>query len=386
MKKILILIICLVLCFLLFVFFNQNDIEKFIKKGDERLNSTTKEVSNDLFSKYYDKAFDVVNQMSLEEKVGQLFLVRYDSNLASNEIKNNYPGGYIFFAKDFEGEDKVSFKNKINYYQSISKIPLVVAVDEEGGYVTRVSRFKNFRDEKFLSPREIYDQGGYQLLEKQEREKAQLLLSIGINLNLAPVSDVSIDSNDYIYNRSFGYDAKETSIFVKNMVNYANSSGISSCLKHFPGYGNNVDTHTGVAIDNRSYDNFLQSDFLPFESGIDEGVPAILFSHNIVNSIDSNYPASLSLKMHKLLRDKLKFSGIIITDDLAMDAVKSYVDDGNAATLAVNSLNDLIITSDFSNMYNEVLNSIKNNDVDISIVDRAVRRIIAYKYQYGILK
>ena len=386
MKKIFILIICLIMCFLLFVFFNNNYIKKITKKEYEVRDSTEDEVSNDLFSKYYDKASDIVNQMSLEEKVGQLFLVRYDTNLVNNEISNYHPGGYIFFAKDFEGEDKISFKNKIDQYQDISKIPLIIAVDEEGGYVTRVSRFKNFRDSKFLSPREIYDQGGYPLLEKQEKEKAELLLSIGINLNLAPVSDVSVDSNDYIYNRSFGYDAKETSIFVKNMVNYANSSGISSCLKHFPGYGNNVDTHTGVAIDNRSYDSFLENDFLPFKSGIDEGVPAILFSHNVVNSIDSKYPSSLSLKMHKELRENLGFSGIIITDDLAMDAVKSYVDDGNAATLAVNSLNDLIITSNFSNMYNEVLNSIKNKEIDISIVNKAVKRIIAYKYQYGIIK
>lgn len=203
------------------------------KEDKEKYEEVDSSVSYDLFSEYYDEADKIISKMSLKEKVGQLFLVRFNEDFVLDEIENYYPAGYIFFAKDFENETKSSFSEKIRSYQSKSKNPLVIAVDEEGGIVTRVSRFSNFRDEKFLSPRQIYDIGGYDLLEKNEEEKAKLLLSLGINLNLAPVADVSVNENDYIYDRSFGYDANKTSEYVKKMVEFANEWGISSSLKHF---------------------------------------------------------------------------------------------------------------------------------------------------------
>ena len=222
-------------------------------------------------------------------------------------------------------------------------------------------------------------------MESTEKEKAELLLSLGINLNLAPVADVSVDSNDFIYNRAFGRDATDTALYVKNMVNYSRKAGISSCLKHFPGYGNNVDTHTGRAYDNRNYENFVNNDYLPFKSGIEASVPTILVSHNVVSAIDSNYPASLSSKMIEELREKLNFSGIIITDDLAMGAVESYVSEKSAAVLAINAGNDMIITSDFESMYQEILSAIKSGIIKEETVNIAVKRIIAWKYEYNLI-
>lgn len=332
-----------------------------------------------LFSKYYKDSINKVKKMSLEEKVGQIFLVRYDNNLVKRD-SNYYPSGYVLFAKDFENHTKESIKDEIDNDQEISKYPLIMAVDEEGGYVTRVSRFKEFRESKFLSNRYYYDNGGYEEVEKIELEKAKLLKSIGINLNLAPVADVSTDPNDFIYSRAFGYDANKTSEYIKNVVKYSNDNKIGSCLKHFPGYGNNVDTHTGVAIDNRSYESISNNDYLPFKSGIEEGVPSILVSHNVVKSIDSNYPSSLSKKViTDELRSKLGFTGVVITDDLAMDAVKDYVENNEAATLALTSGNDLIITSDFINMYNEVLKNVKSGIIDEKVLDEAVIRVTAFK-------
>ena len=261
---------------------------------------------------------------------------------------------------------------------------MVFAVDEEGGYVTRVSRYKAFRDEKFPSPRDVYDSLGEEGLESIEKEKGELLLSLGINLNLAPVADVYVDSNDFINIRTFNRDAKETANLIGLMVDYANEVGISSSLKHFPGYGNNVDTHTGVAIDERSYDNFLNNDYLPFEEGIKRKVPSILVSHNIIKCIDSEYPATLSkMIVTGELRNKLNFSGIIITDDLSMGAVSSYVDDNSAAVLAINAGNDLIITSDFVDMYNSVITAVKSGKIKMETIDTAVRRILAWKSFYN---
>lgn len=316
--------------------------------------------------------------MTIEEKVGQLFLVRYNSSDVANLV-NYYPGGYILFAKDFENHTKTSIKNELDQAQKLNKYPLILGVDEEGGYVTRVSRFSSFRNEKFFAPKYYYSQGGYELLEQVENEKNQLLKSIGLNLNLAPVADISYNENDFIYSRAFGQPAKETAEFVKNMVNYANNNNMNSCLKHFPGYGNNADTHTGIAIDNRSYENFETNDYLPFKAGIEAKVPSILISHNIINAIDQTYPASLSEKVISELRNKLKFTGIIITDDLSMDAVKRYVTNNEAATLAINAGNDMIITSDFVTMYNEVLNSLKEGKIQEDTINKAVLRIISWK-------
>ena len=384
MKKILMILVSVLVIGCLVFIWKDELFGKKVDNNSSNLNDVKKDnVNTELFGKYYDAASKIMKDMTLEEKIGQLFLVRYDKNLASSWVSDYYPGGFVMFAKDFANQTKDSIKEEIDNLQSISKIPLVIAVDEEGGYVTRVSRYSNFRDSKFLSPREYYDTGGEELLEKTEKEKATLLLSTGINLNLAPVADVSVNSNDFINNRTFNRDARDTAVLIGKMVNYANEVGISSSLKHFPGYGNNVDTHTGVAIDERSYENFLENDYLPFKEGIKNRVPTVLVSHNIINCIDSQYPATLSKKVIAELREKLNFSGVVITDDLSMDAVNSYVEDGSAAVLAVNAGDDLIITSDFVKMYREVYQAVTDKKIDIKTIDQAVKRNIAWKIAYN---
>lgn len=384
-KKLIILLVIILLGFLGFAiyksyFLREKPKSTAKKKTEEKIpDDVLEKYKSLLFEDYYEDALKVVNKMSLEEKVGQIFLVRYDVNKVVEE-KSYYPGGYILFAKDFENHTKESIKEEIDNDQNLNKYPLIIAVDEEGGTVTRVSRYEELRDSKFPSPQEIYNEGGYQLLKEIEKEKANLLLSLGINTNLAPVADVSTDPNDFIYERSFGKNAEETAEYIKKMVEYSNENHINSTLKHFPGYGNNVDTHTGVAIDERSYENFVENDFLPFKAGIEAKVPSILVSHNIVEQIDQDYPSSLSAKVIGELRNTLGFSGIIMTDDLAMDAVKSYVEDSSAATLALQAGNDMIITSDFITMYNEVLNAVKDGIIDENILNEAVIRVTAWKY------
>ena len=342
------------------------------------------DIKDSIFKDYYEEARKTVTSMSLEEKVAQLFLVRYRQ--ADVEYLSNFgPGGYILFAKDFENHTKESMKKEIEEDQKLNKYGLIMGVDEEGGYVTRISRFQSFRSEKFKSPKSYYEEGGYELLEKIENEKANLLKEIGINLNLAPVADVSTNPDDFMYIRTFGQDANKTAEYITNMVTYANNNKINSCLKHFPGYGNNVDTHTGVAIDERDYNNFIQNDYIPFEAGIKANVPSIIVSHNVVKAIDESLPGSLSSKMISELRTKLNFTGIIMTDDLAMDAVKEYVEDNKAATLAIQAGNDMIITSDFIPMYKEIIASVNEETISEEQINKAALRIIAWKYYSGIL-
>lgn len=352
-------------------------------KQESILDKTRNE--NDIFYPYYDKAEKLMQNMTLEEKVGQMFLARFPETGVIDEIKNEKPGDYVLFSRDFDNQTKTSMLEQLNKCQQSRKINLMLGVDEEGGTVVRVSNHKAFRDSRFLSPQQLWSQGQLSLILKDSEEKSELLKSIGLNMNLTPVADVPTSSSDFIYDRSYGRGAPKTATYVSELIKTMNTSGMISTMKHFTGYGNNVDTHTGIAIDNRSYDTFVNNDFLPFKAGIDAGGPTILVSHNIVKCMDQDKPASLSENVHKILRDDLNFSGVVITDDLAIDAVKTYVENENVAVQAVLAGNDMIISSDFASQKREVLNAVNDGKISVDLIDIAVRRILALKYAYKII-
>ena len=343
------------------------------------------DVSNELFAQYYETAEKIMQDMSIEEKVGQMFLVRYPDSGVIEQIKNETPGGYILFGKDFDNETKESILEELTEEQEASKIGLIFGVDEEGGTVVRVSSHKAFRNSKFKSPQEIWKQGQLPAILEDSKEKSELLKSIGLNMNLAPVVDVPTKSSSFIYDRSYGRGAEKTATYTSELIKTMNEDNMISVMKHFPGYGDNEDTHTGIAVDERPYSTFETADFLPFKSGIEAGGPCILVSHNIVKSMDENKPASLSENVHKILREDLNFSGIAMTDDLAMDAVKSYVENGEAAVQAVLAGNDMIISSDFVPQKQEILKAIQEKKINEDMINKAVRRIISMKIAYGII-
>lgn len=253
------------------------------------------------------------------------------------------------------------------------------------GTVTRVSSYANFRASKFKSPQSIASSGGIQAVLEDSNEKSNLLKSIGLNMNLAPVVDIPTKPSSFMYDRSYGTDAEKTEEFASKIIWQMKKDNIVSSMKHFPGYGDNVDTHTGIAVDTREYSYFESKDFLPFISGIQAGAPTILVNHNIVNCMDNTKPASLSEEVHRVLREELDFSGLIITDDLAMAAVKNYVANGQAAVQAVKAGNDMIISSNFKAQKQEVIRAVNDGRIPEETIDNAVRRILACKLAYGII-
>lgn len=349
------------------------------------IDSLNKE-KKELFEDYYEQAEEIMKTMTLEEKVGQMFLVRYPKTGVIQEIKNENPGGYILFARDFANKTKETITQELNNHQANSKIKMLFGVDEEGGTVVRVSSYKAFRTNKFLSPQELYQQGQLTAILEDAKEKSTLLKSIGLNMNLTPVVDVSTSSSDFIYKRAYGKGAEETAIYTAELIQTMRESEIISTMKHFPGYGDNIDTHTGIAIDKRDYTTFQTSDFLPFEAGIKANGPTILVSHNIVECMDKENPASLSPKVHEILRNELGFTGVILTDDLAMDAVKAYAQKKEAALQAIMAGNDILITSDFINQKAEVIHAVKSGKISEETINESVRRILALKYAYKIIK
>lgn len=353
-----------------------------VSDAEDRSDSSESEETR---SESLEKARLILSEMTLEEKVGQMFLARCPDQGAEEKAAAYHLGGYILFARDFEGKTTEQVVQEIQSYQDVSQIPMLIGVDEEGGTVNRVSRYPQFRESPFCSPQEIYEAEGFDGILRDTQEKAQLLKSLGINLNFAPVCDVSENPNDFIYDRSFGKGAQETAQYVEKVVSVMKEQKIGSVLKHFPGYGNNGDTHTGIVSDNRSLETFTESDFLPFEAGIQAGSDVVLVSHNIVTCMDSQYPASLSPKVHQILREKLGFSGVIVTDDLAMDAIRDFTDDSYAAVLAVQAGNDLLCCTDFEEQIPAVLEAVKQGALKEETIDDSVLRILEMKLSLGLL-
>lgn len=331
------------------------------------------------------KAQEILNEMTLDEKVGQMFIARCPETDAVQKIEEYNLGGYILFGRDFSGKTKDEVAKTIQSYQGAAKISLFIGVDEEGGTVNRISTNSNLREVPFWSPQELYAEGGFNLIQSDTKEKCELLHSLGINLNFAPVCDVSQNPDDFIYNRSFGQDAEQTTSYVQLVVQTMVEESMGSILKHFPGYGNNTDTHTGIAYDNRSYETFLSSDFLPFKAGIDSGANMVLVSHNVVSCMDDQSPASLSTQVHKILREELGFNGVIITDDLAMDGVRDFAGDKEIAVRAVQAGNDLLCCTDFEVQIPAVLEAIKQGKITEERIDESVLRILELKISLRII-
>ncbi len=340
--------------------------------------------SKDLFEDYYQKAEEFMKGMTLEEKIGQMLFPRFNLTNYTDDIPIKKPGGFILFAYDFVFNETF-IQQYINKSQELSEanvgLPLGLAVDEEGGTVVRVSPYH--RDEGgFPSPQQIYNESGNDGILKIDQEKRDLLRKFFLNVNLAPVADISYNSSDYIYDRTLGRGPEESAEYIeKDVEGYVNDN-FTCCAKHFPGYGNNIDTHGDIAIDKRSYEQFQNEDFLTFEAAIRKQIPMILVSHNIVLCKDKKYPASLSKAWHDILRNELNYTGLILTDDLSMGAIKKYTDNISEAVLAVNAGNDILLTSDYYKHYDALMKAANDGKITEETVDKACKRIIAWKFKY----
>ena len=332
-----------------------------------------------------DKITEMLDNMTIPEKVGQMFMVRVPKEYADKRVSEYHLGGYIMFGRDFDNKTKEEVINNIASWQEASDISMLIGVDEEGGTVNRISTNTEFRSEPFKSSQELYKDGGFDLIYEDTIEKSKFLKELGINVNFAPVVDVSTNPDDYIYKRSFGENATLTSEYATTVVTAMKESNVASVLKHFPGYGNNVDTHTGIAIDNRSLENFRNNDFLPFKAGIESGADIILVSHNIVTSIDPDNPASLSKSVHEILRGELGFTGVIITDDLYMTAIRDNYENESVAIQAILAGNDLICTTDFEPQIPAVIAAIKAGIIDIEQINESVRKILELKLELNLI-
>lgn len=355
----------------------------------EEITTTTEAVELTYEEKLEEATSDYISkclaEMTVEEKIGQLFFIKLDSRF-DETILEAYPvGGIILFNSDVIYETADSLRDKLKRFQDNSKIPLFIGSDEEGGTVTRVSKNPNLTDHYYQSPRQLYLEGGYDAIYKDAYDKSKELISLGINVNFAPVCDLSFNSGEFMYERTFGDDETSCAQYVTTVVSAMNDAGIGSVLKHFPGYGPNGDTHVNLIYDYRDMDEFVKHDFIPFIAGINEGCCCVLVSHNIVTCMDEQNPASLSANVHTILRQDLGFDGVIITDDLAMKGVVYYDDKSSAAVKAFLAGNDMLLSTYYVEQYAAMVNAYIEGAITIERLDESVERILRWKIKLGLI-
>lgn len=343
-----------------------------VKLVNGEVEDLSKWTDNGIFSKFYTQAYNTLSKMSLDQKIGQLLLIRYPEKDA-----NNYNvAGYVFFEKDFKDKTKDEVLNMIDSLNKTASIPLLTAVDEEGGRVNRVSTNPNLASSPFKSAKEIYDAGGLDAILEDVKNKNKLLSSLHLNVNLAPVVDMSTDTNSYIYDRTIGYGVDVTSKYADTVIYGSKGSDVSYVLKHFPGYGENKDTHNSESLDDTELQEIMNNNILPFKAGIEAGAEAVLVSHNTFTKIEEE-PSSLSSSVHNILRSNLGFTGVIMTDDLDMGATKTI---SNRYVNALLAGNDLLIVTDYENAFKQIKNGVANGEVTENYINKLVLRNLAWKY------
>lgn len=329
---------------------------------------------------------DILDSLSLEQKAAQMMLVGCTDASVGDYVCANGAGGLCLFAQPFEYKTAEDVRAMTAGFQNAAEIPVLLSVDEEGGGVCRVSINPNLRETNFWSPRFLFNQGGWDLIRSDTEEKADFLLDLGLNVNLAPVCDVPFSEGDFIYPRCFSTDAAETSEYIDTVVSIMKEKKLGSTLKHFPGYGGSADTHLNMAYDGREFLEFTSRDFLPFIAGMDAGADSVMVTHNIIECMDGEQPASLSPEVHRILREDLGFRGVIITDDLNMNAITQFTGGENPAVAAVLAGNDLLCYAEFDSSVQAIADAVRDGTIEEEQIDASVLRILYWKQTLGLLR
>lgn len=348
-------------------------------------------------------SLEYLKTMSIEEKVGQLFIVNLElldsssgsyyelrkySELMGENLEKFHVGGVILFSRNIEKRKQT--KKLINRLQASSTIPLFVTVDEEGGDVARIGSNPKMKTTTFPTMEEIGENGDPNFAYNMGRTIGKEIGRLGFNVNFAPVADVrTSELNKEIGSRSFGGDTKMVSEMVQAFVTGIEEVNISSTLKHFPGQGSSEgDTHQGTVNIDNSIASLRKVDFKPFEAGIEAGADFIMVSHISVSEvIETGEPASMSeLIMTTILRDELGFEGLIITDAFDMASITETYTPAEAACGSFRAGADIILVPEnLEEAYQGILDQVEDGTITEDRLDSTVLRILQLKFQRGIM-
>lgn len=330
-----------------------------------------------------DDISHILNNMSLEEKIGQLLIITNNSNVFDEETKNLLeqvkPGGFILMEPNFSNYDNT--KKYINSLKKYSKIPLIISIDEEGGIVQRLKYLKDLQPINIPSMYNLGSTNDKNLAYQVGQVIAEEVRTLGINVVYAPVVDVySNPDNTVIGDRSFSNNPYLVSKMANALAQGLENNEVIATYKHFPGHGDTIiDSHDDLPLIDKDYQSLLNLELIPFKEAIKNKAKIIMIGHlALPNITGDNTPASLSKKIIDILKNKLDYQGLIITDALNMGALTKYYDDSTICSIAINAGNDLLL---MPNNIDICINDIKNN-VSEDRINESVLKILKFKYKY----
>lgn len=311
--------------------------------------------------------------------LGQLIITGIGGTSLSTEeknfLQNERIGGVILFSKNFSDPEQLK-KLVDSIFALNNEHPFFISVDHEGG---RVIRFKKYFTQfppmlklAKLNDPEIFFQVG--------KIMGQELSSCGVNLNFTPCCDLFTNpQNEVIGDRAFGRDPVEAGPFIKRFIEGMKKENVLTCAKHFPGHGDTLeDSHFDLPRVQSSLKVLKEREFKPFNQAIKSGVDTVMMAHLLVDEIDPKYPCSLSKSAYQLLRSVLGFQGLILTDDMQMDAIKKGYSLAEAAELSISAGANCLIYRDLANS-KEALASLKESKIPKPFLSESIKKITDFK-------
>lgn len=344
-----------------------------------------------------------IKKMSLREKVGQMFFVRPEAldtsihwneyqdlpdyklqqvNKTMRDVSKDYPiGGMILYAHNIEDEDQLA--DFIAEIRELNGSPLL-AIDEEGGRIARIANNENFDVPKYESMAAIAESGDPNEAYKAAFTIGSYVKKYGFDIDYAPVADVNTNPENIVIGaRAFSDDPETAAEFVVSYLNGLDSAGVIGTLKHFPGHGDvKTDTHSGYAETNKTWEEMLKCEMIPFKAGIEAGAQMIMTAHIAAPKVTGDdLPATLSsVILQDKLRGELGFKGIIVTDAMDMGAITTQFGNAEAAIKSIQAGVDVVLCSkDFTQVFDAVVNAVEKGNIKETRIDESVKRILELK-------
>lgn len=347
----------------------------------------------ELQERFRNEPARIVSTMSLEQKVGHLFhaglLGKNASPWIRNALEKQHLGGVILFAHNLSGPKQIqALTTELQEIATESgHFPLFISIDQEGGRVERVTEGTTLFPGALAlgqtdSPDEVQDAAFFSGYD---------LNNLGINLILAPVLDVNNNPDNPVINtRSFGTEPERVSKIGIAYAKGLSQSGSTHCIKHFPGHGDtSVDSHYALPVIRKSEQELEEVELIPFRRAIEQGAEMVMTAHVIYTGVDRNQPATLSKKIvHGILREKLGFDGVVITDAMEMNAISRNFGPGEAAVRAIEAGVDIILLTaenpSLTEMIQSVLAAVQSGRIPEESLNASVERQIRLKLKKGI--
>lgn len=326
-----------------------------------------------------------INEMTLDEKIGQMVLSGFNGTDFNSEldtlINDLKVGGVILFSRNIEDSKQLK-KLNLDIEEANKNIPVFISIDEEGGRVNRLA--KNIK--RFESAKSIGDKGDIKYAYENGKEIGKTLKEHKINMNFAPVLDIYSNSkNTVIGDRAFGNNEKIVETMGIATMNGLKDEDVIPVIKHFPGHGDTeVDSHIGLPVVEKSIDQLYDFELVPFKKAIESGADAVMVSHILMKQIDDKNPATLSYNLITgILRNDMKFSNIIITDDMCMKAITNRLSVEEASIKSIKAGSDIILIGSDIGKTKSVIEKIKleveTNEISEKRIDESVYRILKLK-------